>query len=474
MTVHEVERVLEDLWADLAPWPTADDLVAELDHMTSEAFRLAEKLHAAEAEVAAMRGSMTEATPPMWQLDDAGLLVELAAAQKAATVAHARWLAVLAEADRRGVVEREHHMPTNSWLAAGTSHSTRTARADVRLAESLTRHEHVATALGEGRMSVEQAATIVVGLDRLPDDLDPVTRDAVEAQMVDYAGEFNPTALRRLVNHAIDVVAPEVAEEHNGKLLDRAEREQARTRHLAWRTDPDDGSLRFWGKLPALDGELFKQHLSAIATRSRLADAAMGIDTAPGQALADALALVLSHHASCDGGPAQGGDHTRVIVTMDLDALLSGLGAGTLLEGGEPISAGQARRLACTHGIIPAILNSDSVPLDLGRTQRFFTPAQRLALALRDGGCAFPGCDRPPSDCEAHHAKEPWHQGGRTDLADGVLLCPHHHHLVEPDPHKPPEKNWQITLDHRGKPQFHTPQNRTGHRTTRQHHRYRC
>lgn len=66
MTVHEVERVLEDLWADLAPWPTADDLVA------------------------AMRGSMTEATPPMWQLDDAGLLVELAAAQKAATVAHAQ------------------------------------------------------------------------------------------------------------------------------------------------------------------------------------------------------------------------------------------------------------------------------------------------------------------------------------------------------------------------------------------------
>ena len=203
MTVHEVERVLEDLWADLAPWPTADDLVAELDHMTSEAFRLAEKLHVAEAEVAAMRGSMTEATPPMWQLDDAGLLVELAAAQKAATVAHARWLAVLAEADRRGVVEREHHMPTNSWLAAGTSHSTRTARAEVRLAESLTRHEHVATALGEGRMSVEQAATIVVGLDRLPDDLDPVTRDAVEAQMVDYAGEFNPTALRRLVNQSL-------------------------------------------------------------------------------------------------------------------------------------------------------------------------------------------------------------------------------------------------------------------------------
>ena len=197
MTVHEVERVLEDLWADLAPWPTADDLVAELDHMTSEAFRLAEKLHVAEAEVAAMRGSMTEATPPMWQLDDAGLLVELAAAQKAATVAHARWLAVLAEADRRGVVEREHHMPTNSWLAAGTSHSTRTARAEVRLAESLTRHEHVATALGEGRMSVEQAATIVVGLDRLPDDLDPVTRD--EASVIRAAVYLGWPWVRRAV-----------------------------------------------------------------------------------------------------------------------------------------------------------------------------------------------------------------------------------------------------------------------------------
>ncbi|HET7069210.1 MAG TPA: HNH endonuclease signature motif containing protein, partial [Nocardioides sp.] len=42
--------------------------------------------------------------------------------------------------------------------------------------------------------------------------------------------------------------------------------------------------------------------------------------------------------------------------------------------------------------------------------------------------CRTEGCTIPAAWCEAHHAKKPWSQGGRTDLADGVLLCPWHHH----------------------------------------------
>jgi hypothetical protein len=39
--------------------------------------------------------------------------------------------------------------------------------------------------------------------------------------------------------------------------------------------------------------------------------------------------------------------------------------------------------------------------LDVGRTRRLFVGALRHALELRDGGCAFPGCDRPPRWCQA-------------------------------------------------------------------------
>jgi len=88
------------------------------------------------------------------------------------------------------------------------------------------------------------------------------------------------------------------------------------------------------------------------------------------------------------------------------------------------------RRLACGAGIIPAVLGGPSAVLDLGREQRLFSRAQRVAMVLRDQGCRAEGCDRPPSWTEAHHLTKPWAEGGRTDLKDGILLCGHHHRLA--------------------------------------------
>ena len=70
-----------------------------------------------------------------------------------------------------------------------------------------------------------------------------------------------------------------------------------------------------------------------------------------------------------------------------------------------------------------------SVPVDRGRETRLFTEAQSVLMALRDGGCRAETCDRPPSWCEAHHWN-PWSAGGKTNLADGVLLCGYHHRLI--------------------------------------------
>lgn len=136
--------------------------------------------------------------------------------------------------------------------------------------------------------------------------------------------------------------------------------------------------------------------------------------------------------------PIHGGDATTVIVTIPLASLQAELGAGDLIGGGpvpgddptgDRITAAQARRLACTAKILPAVLDGKSRPIDLGRSKRLFTPAQRKALLIRDQACRAEGCDTPGTWCDAHH-QDPWHTGGPTDLTNAVLLCNHHHHRV--------------------------------------------
>jgi hypothetical protein len=101
-------------------------------------------------------------------------------------------------------------------------------------------------------------------------------------------------------------------------------------------------------------------------------------------------------------------------------------------------SVATAQRYACAVGVIPIVFDRDQ-PLDVGRAQRLFTARQRIALAARDGGCRFPGCDRPPTWCEAHHIT-PWSRGGPTDVADGILLCRHHHLLLH-------DNGWEVIRD---------------------------
>ena len=117
-----------------------------------------------------------------------------------------------------------------------------------------------------------------------------------------------------------------------------------------------------------------------------------------------------------------------VIVKLDHDSLLDGLKAAGL-DTGDLISAAEARRLACNAALIPAVLNKKSVLLDLGRSARFFTEAQRTAAALTHQTCAADGCQTPYAWCEAHH-RIPWRRDGRTDLRDLVPLCGFHHQRI--------------------------------------------
>ncbi|MCU1533984.1 MAG: endonuclease [Glaciihabitans sp.] len=96
----------------------------------------------------------------------------------------------------------------------------------------------------------------------------------------------------------------------------------------------------------------------------------------------------------------------------------------------DPVSRETVERLACSGDVVIATIGPDGQPLDLGRDARLFTKKQRRALAIRDGGCRWGGCDRPPSWTEAHHLKHWLRDHGETNVRDGILLCKHHHLLL--------------------------------------------
>jgi hypothetical protein len=105
---------------------------------------------------------------------------------------------------------------------------------------------------------------------------------------------------------------------------------------------------------------------------------------------------------------------------------------------GEPGNHGLAAWLRTAAALLPRVLGgAPTQPLEVGRTTRVVQPAQRTALAVRDGGCVFPDCQRPLAWCEAHHLVH-WLDGGPTDLDNLALLCRAHHRAVH-------EGGWQLT-----------------------------
>ena len=155
------------------------------------------------------------------------------------------------------------------------------------------------------------------------------------------------------------------------------------------------------------------------------------------QAAADAFVELVRLGGSVDARAIGSARPAVQLLVRDTD-LRSRRGAGRIEGSQHPVSIDTVDRAVCDAGVTPIIIDSIGQVIDLGRSQRLFSHRQRIALAARDGGCRFPGCDRPPSWCEAHHIVE-WSRGGRTDLSNGILLCRHHHLLVH-------NNGWEITL----------------------------
>ncbi len=166
----------------------------------------------------------------------------------------------------------------------------------------------------------------------------------------------------------------------------------------------------------------------------------MGVETrTTAQLQADALTDVARHILGCDTTRPLVPAVTMVVRVdlPDLEGRAGGRGYATLDGIDQPVSAGTARRMACTAGLLPAVFDGPSLPLDLGRSARTFTKAQVLALWERDGGCAFCG---QTTFVEAHHIRWWNRDRGTTDLTNAVLLCSRCHHTIHED-------GWAIHVD---------------------------
>ena len=398
--------------------------------------------HPINGAVARMHSLLDElAEVPTWSMGQAATaeaMVEIARLEARVVELKSR---TLAHAEVVAVAETNASPSVAVWHSNATRSTKRESFRQVRLAAGLDRHDLVREALGRGDMVAEQASVICTALDELPDDLDPSVLEQATKALVAFAEVHDAKALRVLGRRILEVVAPEVAEAWEAEQLDREEREAEKSAVFRMR---EDGHGRIKGSftVPLLVGQMLERALLAftapkhqIATRAAADEgeheeqneAPVPVRRPTAQRLGAAFVELVERLDPKDL-PQAGGVNATVVVTMTLDSLKDGLVAATL-DTGDRLSAATARRLACEAGVVPVVLGGKSQPLDVGRAKRYFTPGQRIAMGIRDGGCTARGCDAPPAMCHAHH-DDPWSCHGHTDLDRGRLLCPFHHRRI--------------------------------------------
>lgn len=327
------------------------------------------------------------------------------------------------------------------------------------------RHPHVAAALDSGAIGVDAAELIRRFLDRVAVRAERDLIDEAEQFLVVRAPAVGVDGIPRLTKQLEAQLDPD-------GVRPREDEQRARRALTIW--EDASGMINLRGAFDPATGAPIKLAIETLVGaelhRARDSKRAFGQCNADGgseggsggggpttgtpndraiaeersitQLNADALAdIARLSLTSADAPPALRG--AVVVARIDLDSLTTGTGHATIDGIDQPVSAATARELAASAGIIPLVLGGRGEALDLGRAARLFTPAQKLALVERDGGCAWPGCHRPPSHTQAHHIRWWKRDRGPTDLSNGVMLCSHHHHRVHDD-------GWHITVrDHR-------------------------
>ncbi len=357
-----------------------------------------------------VEGFRCEALPDQ---PDARIEEDFAELHRAVELLEVERLRRLSEIDRRRLFERDGHLSSASWLATRHKVAWGTARENVRIARALDEMPETRRALDEGELSMSAARVLAMAR-----DADPVAFQRSEAHLVEAARIHSMHDLQRVAAFWRQGIERERAAAGEEKLRERRKL-HASVSFL--------GMVRVDGDLDPETGETLLTALRAVLdaeSRSRTGDDVRS----PAQRRADALGEICRQWLDRGDRPEVAGERPHVTVTVGVDALRGGEGAGELDHTG-PVGSGIAERLACDASITRIVMSGRSEPLDVGRRTPVVPPAMRRAVIVRDRHCRFPGCDRPQAWCDAHHVVH-WAHGGPTALPNLLLLCRRHHRMV--------------------------------------------
>ena len=414
-------------------------------------------LHTLEHDVEELRAAWAGAMPSfgaiggatqaeLEQMSDAGLVRVTDALARVRRDAEALLARVAAEVSKRSSTElgesslarsQGFHSPVRLIAAStGASRSdaakliavgTATAERQTFGGERLpSRHPHVGAALESARIGIGAASAITAMLDRVRVRADPGLADTTEAVLVDLATRVPLDLLMRGVREAEarldrDGVEPREEQLRGERSLTMRE-DAAGMVHLHARLDPETAAP-IKTAIEALVSDALRRREPTACDSGPVVDDPRSIP----QIQADALAAIARHSLGCEQTLAPLAKAT-VVVRLDHDTLIEGLGHARIDGIDQPICAATARRMSADAQLIPAVFGGEGVPLDLGRSARFFSRTQRLALAERDGGCA--SCGQNIAYVDAHHIRWWERDAGPTDLSNGVMLCSFCHHRI--------------------------------------------
>lgn len=395
----------------------------------------------------------------------------------------------ITEAQSRGFAASQRANDLASWMRDQMQLAPGDARKRIRLAQELGAgpFRAVEAALAQGRIGPEQAEVILQALHALPPEASEAERVNAEKYLLVYARQMDRFQLRQLgcqIREQLTTVDRSPGgddPDEDSRTGDRPRRGKSR------RADPDDdggdakggsggtessgdsnstgrldpqavrsltfsdtaqGTTMIQGELDAESAALLRTALDTLSAPLPAQDGTRD-SRSPTRRRADALVELVRRALSSDVVPSAGGTRPHLMVVIPWNTLINDGSEPAMTNWGLPLSRATLRRIACDAVVSRIVLDPNGVPLDVGRAKRIVPPHIRRSLIIRDRGCCFPNCDRPPSWTDAHHIR-PWLDGGETKLDNTVLLCGQHHHQVH-------QEDWKIVVSGDRRPTFVPP-----------------
>jgi Domain of unknown function (DUF222)/HNH endonuclease len=325
-------------------------------------------------------------------------------------------LSNIQEFDRRQEWAIAHYPSLRSWLRQVGSRSDRDAASITSTARKLTSLPVTQAALTGGVLSRAQVGAICANVS----NKNVYLFAAVEAEMVPPLGDLSieetTLVMQKWASKANELTDPEP---------------EASDEHL-YMSQTSDAKWVIDAQLEDETGRLLEAALKACMTEPVEGDPVLTRSQRRVVALTEMCNRILANDRPTE---RRASDLTVIYKLADFNLT----NPFATYADGTVVPVDRLQRMLC-DAIITAIgISDDGQPLRMGRALRTASPAQWRALVARDRHCAFPGCYRPPSACDAHHILEYDRDNGPTDIENLALLCRYHHGLI----HK---KGWTIQL----------------------------